>query len=220
MESQNPNASHPPRNAWEVSASAPAATGPEPNTLGIIAFIFAIIGFCLPVLSSLPAFIMGVLALFRPRRGFAIAAVVLSFTQLALAAILAFWIVTFIIPSGQIIETMVLAERDLERSLDREAEGGHRTLTADAPAKIGGSDAWGTAWRVEVIEENGVRAVFLWSAGADAQFDTPDDFVAASDPADALETYDKPLPTLPGGARMWNFRHRSEGVVEYRFDEQ
>lgn len=164
------------------------------NVPGIIAFILAVLGFCLPLLPTLGAIVLGIVGVRRPQRGLAIAALVLSAFQLVILGVSAILIVQTV-QSGtfQSFITVVIAESELEDALANE-QSGSKVFSVDAPSSFSAEDAWGIAFRTEVVEIDGLRTVFIWSAGPDETFDTDDDFVAASWPSGAARKAGKPLP--------------------------
>lgn len=164
------------------------------NVAGLIAFISALLGFCLPLLPTLVAIVLGIVGVLRPRRGLAIAALILSAIQLLLLAIVAVLIVNAVQRGVfQTVLTVAIAETSLEEALAEEGTGS-KIFTVDAPSKFSAEDGWGMAFRTEVVENEGERTIFIWSAGPDKTFDTFDDFVAASSPREAARKAGKPLP--------------------------
>lgn len=163
---------------------APSLRESRRNPLAWIAFAFSMIGFCIPVLPSLMAIVIGVPSMFRRPRGVAVAAVSIAVLQLAvvlLASVVAVSVVRRVIAGNgdPRSETMERATEQLERMLaDDRREGGARFAVGSRP-KFKGRDAWGTGYRVEIIERNGRRSIVVWSAGEDRRFDTADDFIAA-----------------------------------------
>lgn len=216
LDPSRPDIPPPPPPSWPPAASSSSATPsltpptapgldsdpfrtPEherTNVAGLIAFISALLGFCIPILPTIVAFVLGIVAMFKPRRGFAIAAIVISVIQFILMAVVAV-IVVAAVRSGkfQTMGSVMIAEAELQDSLRRERRG-ETVFTIGEPARAFAEDAWGNSFRVEVVETDGTRQVFIWSAGPDAKFDTDDDFVAASDPKDAAENAGKRLPPL------------------------
>jgi len=175
-------AAAPPISPFDVPPMAPVAD--ERNTLGMVAFIAAIAGFCVPALPSLFALVAGAIALRRRPRGFAIAAVVVSVAQLALGTLVLAMVVKATASSRSRARTIVsssLAQTALEEALAAEAADGVDRFPIGAPAVFTATDAWGVPFRVEVVVEDGRRRVSIWSAGDDREFDTADDFLAASD---------------------------------------
>ena len=166
------------------------------NVAGLIGFIAAVLGFCIPVLPSLVALVLGIVGVMQPRRGLAIAAIVLSVIQFILLGVIAV-VVAKAVQSGafQTVVTVAIAESELEQALATE-NAGNEVFTVGAPSTFSANDAWGVAFRTEVVEVDGARAVFIWSAGPDETFDTADDFVAASSPSDAARKAGKPLPEI------------------------
>jgi len=160
---------------------------PEPapapsNPLGLAAFIVSIVGFCVPVLGPLVALALGVVALFARPRFFAIVAVVLSLLQLAATVIGLILLFSVVTPA---VETKSTAMNALLTAVEDERANGVDRFPIGAAADFDAVDGWGNAYRVEVIRTGDARTVFIWSAGADGEFDTADDFVAACDPMDA-----------------------------------
>jgi hypothetical protein len=124
----------------------------------------------------------------------AIAALVLAAIQLLITAVVAVLIVNAVQKGVfQTVVTVAIAETALEEALADE-ETGNQIFTVDAPSKFSVEDGWGMAFRTEVVENEGQRTIFIWSAGPDETFDTADDFVAASSPRDAARKAGKPLP--------------------------
>ncbi len=178
----------PPRSPEAVAAMPFESTTVEPeprNTLGIVAFIASLAGFCVPVLPSAFAFVLGLFALRRRPRGFAIAAVVLALIPLVMWVVL--FVALFVAPGrigGSLVprfQTRGMAQMELRRLLRSDDV----ELALRDPANFVARDEWGTPLRVDVIHIDGKRTILIWSAGADGAFDTDDDFVAASDPRDA-----------------------------------
>ena len=142
----------------------------------------------------LHAIVLGIVGVLRPRRGLAIAALILSAIQLLLLAIVAVLIVNAVQRGVfQTVLTVAIAETSLEEALADEGAG-NQVFTVDAPSKFSAEDGWGMAFRTEVVENEGERTIFIWSAGPDKTFDTADDFVAASSPREAARKAGKPLP--------------------------
>jgi len=166
------------------------------NVAGLIAFISALLGFCLPLLPTLVAIILGIVGVLRPRRGLAIAALIIAAIQLLLLGIVAVVIVNAA-QRGlfQTFATVVIAETELQQALDDEGSG-NQIFSVDGPSKFSAEDGWETSFRTEVVETDGNRTIFIWSAGPDKTFDTPDDFVAASHPTNAAKKAGKPLPPI------------------------
>lgn len=178
-------AAAPPISPFDVPPMAQVAD--ERNTLGMVAFIAAIAGFCVPALPSLFALVAGAIALRRRPRGFAIAAVVVSVAQLALGTLVLAMVVKATASSRSRARTIVSsssAQTALEEALAAEAADGVDRFPIGAPAVFTATDAWGVPFRVEVVVEDGRRRVSIWSAGGDREFDTADDFLAASDGVD------------------------------------
>jgi len=181
----------PPQSPEAVAAMPFESTTVEPeprNTLGIVAFIASLLGFCVPVLPSAFAFVLGLFALRRRPRGFAIAAVVLALIPLVM------WVTLFaamgklaVSGIGPRMKTRSIAQLELRRAL----RSGDDAFAFGSPAKFDARDDWGTPFRVDVMDVDGKRTILIWSAGADGAFDTDDDFVAASDPRDAARKMGK-----------------------------
>ncbi len=178
-----------------VSGDSRASSAEEQaNVAGLIAFVSALLGFCLPLLPTLVAIVFGIIGLLRPQRALAIAALILSFIQLLCLAIAAVAI-NAAVQNGavQTIATVAIAQTGLDDALAREASG-DAMFAIGASSKFTAADAWGVPFRVEVVEIDGARTIFIWSAGLDQTFGTNDDFVAASSPRDAARKAGKPLP--------------------------
>ena len=169
------------------------AGGPNPNgpnTWGIVAFACSFAGFCLPVVVSVPVLIVACIAVWRAPRGFAIAAIILSLLQIVASVAFFLWLMTMVTPS---VQTMAQAEMAMLQAESLERDTGVASFPLDGASRLVGDDAWGTAFRVEVIEQDGNRTIYVWSAGPDAAFDTEDDFVATSRPAGAAQRDGKPV---------------------------
>lgn len=166
------------------------------NVAGLIAFIASLLGFCIPVLPTIVALVLGIVGVFKPRRGFAIAAIVISVVQFIGLALLTVALVAAA-RSGkfQTLASVVSADIELKDSLDRERRG-ETVFKVGAPSDFRADDGWGTPFRVEIVEANGERQVFILSAGRDLEFGTADDFVAACHPKNAAEKAGRPLPDL------------------------
>lgn len=164
------------------------------NVAGLIAFISALLGFCLPLLPTLVAIVLGIVGVMRPRRGLAIAALILGAIQLLLLGVVAILIVNAVQRGVfQTIITVAVAETELDQALAAEKTG-NEVFTVGTPSQFSAEDGWGISFRTEVVEIDGKRTIFIWSAGPDETFDTADDFVAASSPRDAARKAGKPLP--------------------------
>lgn len=187
----------PPRDPYMASGVGDPFAPPaeeRTNVAGLIAFISALLGFCLPLLPTLVAIVLGIVGVMRPRRGLAIAALVLAAIQLLITAVVAVLIVNAVQKGVfQTVVTVAIAETALEEALADEGTG-NKIFTVDAPSKFSVEDGWGMAFRTEVVENEDQRTIFIWSAGPDKTFDTFDDFVAASSPRDAARKAGKPLP--------------------------
>jgi hypothetical protein len=189
-------ASVPPRDPLGIPplpVEGSTAGGPNPNgpnTWGIVAFACSFAGFCLPVVVSVPVLIVACIAAWRAPRGFAIAAIVLSLLQIAASVAFLLWAVSMVTPA---VRTMAQAEMAMLQAESLERDTGVASFPIDGASRLTGDDAWGTAFRVEVIELDGDRTIYVWSAGPDAAFDTEDDFVATSRPEGAAQRDGKPV---------------------------
>ena len=181
----------PPRSPLDVAALPAERRAPTHNTMGIVAFACSVLGFCLPVIVSVPALIIAVIAVLRAPRGFAIAAIVFSLLQIAGVVAGFVLLVNAVTPS---IRTVADAEMALFQAESLERDTGEASFPIGGASKLSGTDAWGTVFRTEVIERDGVRTIYVWSAGPDAVFDSSDDFVAASRPQGAALRDGKPMP--------------------------
>jgi hypothetical protein len=155
-----------------------------------VAFACSFAGFCLPVVVSVPVLIVACIAVWRAPRGFAIAAIVLSLLQIVASVAFLLWIATMVTPA---VQTMAQAEMAMLQAESLERDTGVESFPLDGASRLTGDDAWGTAFRVEVIEQDGNRTIYVWSAGPDAAFDTEDDFVATSRPDGAAQRDGKPV---------------------------
>ena len=165
----------PPRSPNEIPP-APPSQAESSNVLGVVGFIASILGCCLPIVPSIVAVVCGVIGVRRAPRGYAIAAIVIGGLQLLAGA--GFFIFAVVLaPASSSPWSALLPNPAQLNTLEQS--------TVDGATKFDEPDAWGTAFRVEVIERDGEQTVFYWSAGEDMVFDTPDDFVAGCDPESA-----------------------------------
>ena len=193
---QSADPSVPPRDPLGIPplpVEGSTAGGPNPNgpnTWGIVAFACSFAGFCLPVVVSVPVLIVACIAVWRAPRGFAIAAIILSLLQIVASVAFFLGLMTMVTPS---VQTMAQAEMAMLQAESLERDTGVASFPLDGASRLVGDDAWGTAFRVEVIEQDGNRTIYVWSAGPDAAFDTEDDFVATSRPEGAAQRDGKPV---------------------------
>lgn len=169
------------------------------NRLGLAGFIVSLVGlvFTLGILSPL-GLLMSFLALFSRNRGFAIAGVVLGSIGTAIFAVglaTIAWAASTMHHFSVEVPQFQATHAVLEEAFITVEE--HRRVEGKLPEGIEGNklvlphiDPWGNAVRYET-EENNQFAVR--SAGADGEFDTPDDMVhSSSQPPRKAGVFDTP----------------------------
>ena len=170
----------PPRSPDEIEPLV--ALPKEPfNTLGLVAFLASLVGFCLPLVPSGIALVLGIIAVWRRPRGFAIAAIVLSVLQVG------GWIAWAILLAGasgvwggmQSTQTVQNGAAVLRMAIVNAEDNHIPLLKPDGTAAWNTLDSWGTMYRITIVGPLGERKATLWSAGPDQTFDTGDDFQAA-----------------------------------------
>ena len=179
----------PPRHHDEVPLPPPVAPL-RANTLGLVAFILSLVGFCVPFVASLAALICGIIAVRRQPRGFAIAAIVISclsgcvsgFTLAALLPALAIGK-----NAAKVAKTTISGSEVLMRVSEFKVD--QSTLPKDLVECYGDEippfDAWGTPLKLVIETEGTTTNIFVWSAGKDAVWDSEDDWVVACEPPTA-----------------------------------
>lgn len=199
----------------EVGRGAPPTTPPgadgppqgagaaEKNGLGLVSFVFSILGLlCLPVIGQLAGLICGLLALRREPRGFAIAGIAISAASGCLVVPL---LIALLLPalgkarqSARTVMTAVTAQQILGEVQIAEADGRRVESEDDVKAVLSAPefslvDGWQTPFKIGVLEEDGERVILIWTAGPDTIWDTEDDAVAASLPEEAAGELGLPL---------------------------
>jgi hypothetical protein len=172
----------------------PSEQAPRTNRLATVAFLAALLGFCIPVVPSLIALALGIVGLRREPRGIAIGAVALAVLQcIALAAIvIGLTALSRSAPARQ-SRAMKEARSVLDDAIAAERRDGEDRFPIGRAARVAATDPWGSPYRVEVVRVGTERTVRLWSAGPDRRLDTEDDFVAAIETDDrGAVTRDEP----------------------------
>jgi hypothetical protein len=153
---------------------------PPPNRMGVAAFVAALLGLsCVPFAGSIAGLVLGIVAVRREPRGFAIAAIVLSAAGTCLI---------FPILLGLLLPALGAA-RNAARSVRteiallevaaraREFESDYGRLPADIVECYGSElppfDGWGTPLRLRLFGGD----LYAESAGDDGLWDTGDDVV-------------------------------------------
>ncbi|MEY2795057.1 MAG: hypothetical protein RIR10_773 [Planctomycetota bacterium] len=173
----------------------PAAPTPT-NRLGVIAFVFSILGVtCLPVIGGLVGLICGIIAVRREPRGFSIAAITIS----ALGGCL---LMPLILLPALLLPALAKARTTARQVMNQSAATQVQTVIEDFQATNGrfpndlqecfggGSipfDAHGTELRMKVVVTSDESKdhtmtvstteskIQIWSAGEDQTWDTEDD---------------------------------------------
>ena len=178
----------PPTSPDQVGAIAPPPAE-RGNTLGLVAFILVLCGFtCIPGLGLVAGVICAIVALRRPPRGFAIAA--LSVAALGGCLVIPLLLALLLPALGRArmqaraslttavaVQTTAVAEA-FRRDNGRWPKDMNECVTAGSPSR---QDGWGVPLEVRIEGDE----LFIWSAGRDERWGTGDDFCAASSPPDA-----------------------------------
>lgn len=170
------------------------AAAPRRNMVATVAFLAALLGFCIPAVPSFIALFLGIVAMRREPRGFAIGAIALAVLQFVAISVILLGIslVSRSAPARQ-SRAMKEARSALDDALAAERRDGVDRFPIGEAAGFDAVDPWGSRYRVEVMRSGAERTVRIWSAGPDRSLDTGDDFVAA---------VEKPAePRAPGGPR-------------------
>lgn len=189
---QPPNVPLPP-----LPGAAPAASS-GPGGLAIAALVCAMVGLCFPPL-ALVAIVLGILALRKQSSGIAITSIVIG--------VIGFFVVFIALLLGLLLPALAKARSTAQRvkteAAARQVLMSLETFTfangrpaADLVEAMDGlaipTDGWGTAleFRKEPARFNeggagegaaaATEVYFIWSAGADATWQTEDDFVAGA----------------------------------------
>ena len=161
--------------------NAPAAT-PRRNMVATAAFVAALLGFCIPAVPSFVALVLGIVAMRREPRGFAIGAIALAVLQFVAISmvLLGISLISRSAPARQ-TRAMKEARTALDDALAAERRDGVDRFPIGEAARFDAVDPWGSRYRVEVMRSGAERTVRIWSAGPDRSLDTGDDFVAAAE---------------------------------------
>lgn len=178
----------PPTSPDQVGAIAPLPAE-RGNTLGLVAFILVLCGFtCIPGLGLVAGAICAIVALRRPPRGFAIAA--LSVAALGGCLVIPLLLALLLPALGRArmqaraaLTTAVAVQTAAEAEAFRRDKGrwpkdANECVPAGRPSP---QDGWGVPLEVRIEGDE----LFIWSAGRDERWGTGDDFCAASSPPDA-----------------------------------
>ena len=161
--------------------NAPAAA-PRRNMVATVAFLAALLGFCIPAVPSFVALVLGIVAMRREPRGFAIGAIALAVLQFV-AISMVLLVISLISRSAPAMQSRAMKEARsaLDDALAAERRDGVDRFPIGEAAGFDAVDPWGSRYRVEVMRSGAERTVRIWSAGPDGSLDTGDDFVAAAE---------------------------------------
>jgi len=161
--------------------NAPAAASRR-NTVAMVAFMAALLGFCIPAVPSFVALALGIVGLRREPRGLAIGALALAVLQFVAISmiLLGISLISRSAPARQ-SRAMKEARSALDDALAAERRDGVDRFPIGEAAGFDTVDPWGSRYRVEVMRSGAERTVRIWSAGPDRSLDTGDDFVAAAE---------------------------------------
>jgi hypothetical protein len=165
------------------NAHAPLAASPPGNTLGIVGFVFSLLGVVTCGLLGPVGLLLSLLALFKRPRGFATAGAVIGLLATLWLGLLGAGMVAGFARLKPVVEQMTGELVQLQATLQAVTQASqevvqHRDQQGDWPdEKVGQEivgrhqDAYGTLLKYTRVGE----MVLIISAGKDGEFATPDD---------------------------------------------